>query len=346
MKVIKVLLLFFVLGLHQLVYAQDIHYSMFDMAPLYLNAGQTGLYEGTFRVGGIYRTQWQGASINTGRFSGFQTPSFYLDMPLSSPFVKKGNSRQWIGLGAYFLNDKVGAGQLTHVNGMLSLAYHIALGEEAKTHLSFGVRGGLSQRRIDATRLQFEDGIIQGGAGSYVPVTDNNLNDPTVSYADFSAGVNLRHNGEKISYQGGVSVNHLSRPKSQFLNEDSRIPLGIVAHVQAQGDLSEKLFVRPLLFYQFMARAQELNFQALFGYHLNETKDLTLLFGPGYRVGDAVIGRLGLEWKTLRFGFAYDFNASRLSNNGRAQAFEIGLSYIAKLVKEPTDRPILFCPRF
>lgn len=347
MKIINKLLFLSFLSLSPWLQAQDIHYSMFDLAPLSLNPAQTGYYEGTFRIGGVYRTQWQGASINTGNFSGFRTPSVYLDLPIASPFVKKNQShRQWIGAGLYFLNDKVGAGQLNNLNGMIALAYHIGLGAEANTRLSIGVRGGLTQHRIDATKLRFEDGIVQGGGTTYIPGIDNNLADPSASYADFSAGLMLSHRSQSFGYQVGVAANHLTRPKYQFLGNESRLPMGIVASAIFDISVGEKFLIRPLAFYQFMAKAQELNAQVLFGYHLNETKDLTLLFGPGYRLGDAIIGRLGLEWKGLRFGFAYDFNASRLSNNGRAQAFEVGLSYIVRIVREPLIKPILFCPRF
>jgi hypothetical protein len=49
----------------------------------------------------------------------------------------------------------------------------------------------------------------------------------------------------------------------------------------------------------------------------------------------------------LKVGVAYDVNMSGLNvatqGNG---AFEIGLSYIAKISKMPVVKPVLFCPRF
>ena len=35
--------------------AQDIHFTQFTMSPLTLNPGLTGKFEGTVRIGGIYR---------------------------------------------------------------------------------------------------------------------------------------------------------------------------------------------------------------------------------------------------------------------------------------------------
>jgi type IX secretion system PorP/SprF family membrane protein len=341
----KQILLWLTLSWFGVAQAQDIHYSMFDMAPINLNPAYTGAFAGTFRIGGIYRAQWPGLGTTTGNFSGYQTPSAYLDIPVA-PFSKKSPIRSWMGIGLSFTSDQVGLGDLSTLGGMLSLAYHISLSNTGNTRLSLGVKGGIVQQRIDASQLQFESGIIQGGSGTYVIVGDNTPADNSASYADFSAGALFTHMASKYDMQIGFSANHLSSPQYQFLGNEAKLPLGLIGSAIFNIQLGDKYVLRPMAFYQNMARAQELNLQALFGIHLNETKDFTLLFGGGYRVGDAAIGRVGLELKGLRFGFAYDFNASQLSNNGRAMGFEVGVSYIAKLYKNVVVKDILFCPRF
>ena len=83
-------------------------------------------------------------------------------------------------------------------------------------------------------------------------------------------------------------------------------------------------------------------------------KDITAYFGAGYRIFDAAIIRVGLDIKGFQFGFAYDINtnsnglsSSVFNNNNRGMAFEVALSYIAKLYKvPPVVRDVLFCPRF
>jgi hypothetical protein len=106
---------------------------------------------------------------------------------------------------------------------------------------------------------------------------------------------------------------------------------------------------------QLMAKVFEMNAQAVFVYHFNTTKDINLLFGPGYRIGDAAFGRVGFEYKGLALGVAYDFNLSNLSLSGnsnfngtnpRAMGFEFGLSYIAKIYKDIAVKEILYNPRF
>lgn len=343
----KQIVLWLMLGWIGVAQAQDIHYTMFDMAPLTLNPAQTGYYAGTFRVGGIYRGQWSGLSTNngisTGNFSGYQTPSAYLDIPFT--FSKRNPIRSWAGVGVSFLMDKTGMAGLTSTNGMLSLAYHLGLGATGNTRISFGLKGGMMQHRITASKLQFETGIIQGGGTTYVPTDENGISGST-SYMDFSAGLMVSHMASKWNMQIGFTANHLTRPKYQFLSTTSQLPMGFIGSAIFNVSLNDQFFIRPLAFYQYMANAQEANIQALLGIHLNEAKDLTFLVGPGYRVGDALVARIGLELKGLRAGFAYDFNASSLSNNGRAQGFEVGISYIAKLYRNPVVKEILFCPRF
>jgi type IX secretion system PorP/SprF family membrane protein len=341
----KQILFWLMLGWFGVAQAQDIHYSMFDMAPINLNPAYTGAFAGTFRIGGIYRAQWPGLGVSTGNFSGYQTPSAYLDIPFA-PIVKNNPIRNWMGVGLSFTSDKVGLGDLSTLGGMLSLAYHMSLSASGNTRLSIGAKGGIVQQRIDASTLQFESGMIQGGQGNYIPVGDNTPADNSASYGDFSAGLLFSHTASKFDMQVGFAANHLTQPKYQFLGNESKLPMGLIGNAIFNIRLGEKFLLRPMAFYQNMARAQELNLQALFGIHLNTTKDFTILFGGGYRVGDAAIGRIGLELKGLRFGFAYDFNASQLSNNGRAQGFEIGISYIAKLYKNVVVKEILFCPRF
>ena len=84
--------------------AQDIHFSQFGLSPLTLNPALTGAYEGTFRIGGIYRNQWSGI-VKSG---GYTTPSIYLDAPIVRGFGKN----DWLGAGLVVLQDKSGRGLL------------------------------------------------------------------------------------------------------------------------------------------------------------------------------------------------------------------------------------------
>ena len=78
--------------------AQDIHFTQFTYAPLSVSPAQTGLFEGTYRIGGLYRSQW-----NSGVKNGYQTPVLYVDLPIAG--LRK---QDWIGLGVNFARDAAG----------------------------------------------------------------------------------------------------------------------------------------------------------------------------------------------------------------------------------------------
>jgi hypothetical protein len=96
-RLLPVLLLWLSLGA---LSAQDIHYTLFNMAPLRTNPALTGAFEGTARIGGIYRGQW--FSVNGG--GDMHTPSFYIDAPI----IKGFRDRDWVGVGAVFVQDNAG----------------------------------------------------------------------------------------------------------------------------------------------------------------------------------------------------------------------------------------------
>lgn len=375
MKILKSLLLFFVVGFCTTSsQAQDIHYTMFDMAPLELNPAYTGYFAGTFRIGGIYRTQWAGLSItsisngsvpNTSGsqgFSGFQTPSAYIDVPFGFPKKKGAPIKSWAGVGISFYYDAVG--QVSNLAASLSLAYHLGLGQKGNTVLSFAVQGGILQHKL-GSNFVFEDQLLNGGAASQ----DANFLGGTKTMADFSGGLMLSHRGSKFGVEGAVSINHFTNPNYSLNTpqsddaDEARLPMTIIANLIFKIGLTKRLFLKPLFFFQNMLNttgkgeglsSYDLNGQLLLGIHFNDLQDITFYIGGGYRVsGDAII-RIGLDVKGLKFGFAYDINTQGqglsykafANTNNTGMAFEVALSYTAKIYKVPVIKDVLFCPRF
>lgn len=367
---LRIFLCAFLMLLIQDAKSQDMHFTMFDLAPLELNPANTGYFAGTFRIGGLYRTQWQGLSITSdgfnggGNFSGFQTPSAFIDVPFGIP--KKGNAgglRNWVGAGVSFYMDRVS--QLSNLSASLSLAYHLGLGMQGNTIISFGLQGGIAQYRIvDPTQLVFEDAILASGGGVVNPtLTSEVISNSNVTLPDFSGGIMVTHRSSKLGINGGISLNHFTSPEFSFLGGESRLPMTLISSFIMEYELTDKIQIKPLLLFhnqltpadgtQGGFSSYEFNFQVLGGYHFNEEKDITAYFGAGYRIFDAAIIRVGLDIKGFQFGFAYDINtntnglsSSVFNNNNRGMAFEVALSYIAKLYKVPVVRDVLFCPRF
>lgn len=326
------------------LFSQDIHFSHFTMSPLTLNPALTGAYEGTFRVGGIYRDQW--ASILENQF---RTPSIYVDAPIVRGFGKK----DWIGVGAYVLNDQAGSAALSNLTVMGSISYHLGMGAKGNTVLSLGVQGGIVQKKLNTNDLIFRD---QYSNGSFVGTSAEiaNFENTNISYPDFQAGLVLNtYLSSRFNLEFGGSVYHIAEPDNAFLVagtlDDDKLPRRYVGHARANIDFGKRSVLRPAVLYQMQAKASELNAQVMYGIHLNELRDMTLLFGAGYRPtdADAVVALFGFDYKGFKVGASYDVNLQGLNpvTNSRG-GFEVGLSYIARIYKSPVVKPILFCPRF
>ncbi len=333
--------------------AQDIHFSLFDMSPLTLNPALTGAYEGTARVGGIYRDQW--ASFLPNQFT---TPSFFIDAPIIRGFRKT----DWVGIGMLTVNDQAGTAKLKTTQNMLSASYHFALTKDAKTMLTLGVQGGSVQRSLDlqAQGLLFgdESELVGGQPGAS---EDRSIPNET-SFFDFGVGLMLRTQlDNQSSLDAGLAFGHITQPKYGFITsaipgEDGdaeRRPMTITAHAKYQTQLTDKWSIAPTVMLRNSGGATAINLQAWGSYLLKEDNpvedqpEVKLNFGAGYRFGDAAQALLGMDYGPLRVALSYDVNVSSLSEVSNFQGgFEVAAWYVFKIYKKPNTDPSILCPHF
>lgn len=322
------------------VLGQDLHFTQFNLAPLTVNPAFTGAFNGSVRLGGIYRDQWK---------STYSTPTFYMD----SPILKGFRELDWIGVGISIFQDQstsgyvpfapsgsVLEGQLTTGGLLGSAAYHLSLDDERNTVLTLGIQGGTLSRKIKG-EFRLEDQILNGGASQDIFPTED---DPT-TYLDVSGGLTLtgRTTGESF-YRVGLSVLHVNQPKNGVLNANrTSLPMRIVGYATYDYNFSDELLIIPSVLYQKIGPASELSVQGMLGYKLPE-QDMILKGGLGYRLGDALQVLIGLDYKDLRVGASYDVTVSDLASP--SNAFELGVAYIARIYKRPKVDPVIFCPRF
>lgn len=324
-------------------HTQDLHWTMFDMSPLTLNPAMTGAFQGTYRIGGIYRSQW-----NTF-VDGFTTPSFSVD----SPVLMLGE-RSWLGVGGVITNDEAGTNQMTTFSAKGAVAVHLSLDQKSTSVLSFGIIGGMIQRRLNTDALLFEEQIVFGGSNNPF---DNSVNggligqNPRSQFLDFGFGVKLNRRLNKMSDMTiGFSFNHFTSPESSLLTggDQYNLPVLFTSHGRFNTDLSAVWSLSAAMIFQRIASINEMGIQALWGYQLNKEKDITLRFGPGYRIidNDAIEAILQFDYRYLKLGLAYDFNVSSLSSISNGQGgFEIAASYIVRIFKKPKITPSILCPR-
>ena len=365
------------------VQAQDRHFTLFNFAPLVTNPAYTGAYEGTVRVGGIFRDQ----SLNIPGLSNvYLTQDFYVDAPLLN--VRK---RDWIGAGINIYNDVAGSFGLGYQTFHASVAYHLSLDSKNDNVLTLGIQGGTVSRSISGGRgrsIAYQDVIAidpqfdaqspfgnagTGGGGG------NAMDNPSSSFFDLGAGLLLKSKLNKATnIEFGFSLQHITRnfvlgdstgTRNTYSftdlgrdRDDFTIPTLFVLHGQYNVDLTDVWSLSPSFLFQQAKNQNEAVIQFLGGYKLlkREIRDdgrkgrlikdkdaPKIRFGLGYRLGDAMQVLLGFEKGDFRAGIGYDLTLSTLADaNGGNGAVEIAASYIFRIYKQPEVDPAILCPKF
>ncbi len=344
--------------------AQDIHFTQYNMSPLTLNPANTGGFEGTVRVGGIYRSQW----TSVLKSNQYETPALFVDAPIIRGFRRN----DWVGVGMSLFQDKVGAGALTHSATKLNAAYHLGFGKRGSTVLTIGAGYGQETYRLRATEdLLFGDAIEEFGGNpveskDWIALFDmaGDKGRIKTNYSDIDAGIALTSKLNKtMDFKLGFSIYHLGQPGFSFPRQGGtgpgpnpnptpstgnfKQPRRFVTHGTFNIKTNDRLTISPSFIFQTMNAQDEIMVQGLAGYLFDPEKDITLNAGVGYRLGDAVNILLGARKKNLTVGFAYDVNTSGLNNDTRNRGgFEIAANYIVKIYKKSVVKPKLLCPRF
>ncbi|MFN0176810.1 MAG: PorP/SprF family type IX secretion system membrane protein [Saprospiraceae bacterium] len=342
--------------------AQDIHFSQYNMSPMTLNPANIGNFEGTVRIGGIYRGQWASV-IGKG---AYKTPSLWADAPIIRGFRK----RDWVGIGLVFFSDKAGAGGLVHTAAKFGASYHLSLDKKGNAYLTIGGQYGQASRRLDPSKLQFEEGFLNptptGGYNSGAQVDFLNAKEAKSNWSDIDGGIVLRAKlNKRMDMSIGYAMYHIGEGKYGLVTSGSGGGTGTNTGTPSSSSdeiarrsvvtglfnikLNNKLSVGPSFIYQTMSGADEISLQALGSYVFNTEKDIDLHFGLGYRLsgGDAIYPMLGARYKNLRVGLAYDVNISDLNQVSNYRGgFEVAANYIIKIYKPAVVKTKVLCPRF
>jgi type IX secretion system PorP/SprF family membrane protein len=319
-------------------HAQDPHFSQFFASPLTLNPAYTGKFDGTFRLAANYRNQWP--TIN----NAFRTATASLDFPVLAKRLPEFDT--W-GVGILMLNDQSGNKILNNNYVSVSTAYHKGLDENGFHTLTIGFQGTFAAKRLDVSRADFEDELTALG---FTGVTSEVFNNPNVAINYFDLNAGLMYSGTTNGYNNfyfGASLYHLNRPKESFTGGNFTLNPRMTLHGGGYFPVGANKTFHSSFIYQRQGGASETVLGGAMAFDVNgdETNPINLYTGLWYRLKDAFIPYLGLEYGGFRFGFSYDLNNSSLNTatNTRGGA-EISLIYINK----PSDpgKKKLACPKF
>ena len=327
------------------VYGQDVQYSQFYSAPLYLNPAFTGSTKFT-RVGANYRSQWPALEAN------FVTMSAYADH-----FIDDKNS----GVGFLIQTDKEGLAGLRSTNLSAFYAYQLPITSEFTVRV--GASAGYVIRDINFSNLTFGDQFDANGfiAG---PTAEQFNTGAQKNYFDMSLGALLYSQNAWI----GVSNGHTTRPNQSLIGEESRLPMkwsvhagykfflksGVIDHGMYAEEQERSL--TPTVQYKHQGQFDQLDIGLYFTLE-------PIVIGAWYRgfpfknVGEfvnneAIVFLLGYSKRQkdniLNIGYSYDVTISKLgSSSGGAHEFSISYAWFTgDPRKPPKNVRQIPCPDF
>jgi type IX secretion system PorP/SprF family membrane protein len=318
--------------------AQDPNFSQFFASPLTLNPALTGKFNGVVRVAGNFRNQWPTI------LNAFETKTASIDFGILKNRLAEIDQ---LGVGILAVTDRAGDGVLVTNYGGLSLAYHKGLDENGYHQIGAGFQATLTSKRLDITKVKFGDQLTPlGFTGATSEIFSNKQ--ISVNYVDINAGV--LYTGSTNGYNSfyiGASMYHINRPKESFkggqylltarttLQAGGKIPMGPYNYIHFAANHS------------MQAKAHNTMVGGAFSYNVNQSEEnpTNVYIGSWYRLNDAVIPYIGLEFGGLHIGASYDVNTSALKAASNVKGgIEISLIYIKK--PSDPDAKKLNCPRF
>jgi type IX secretion system PorP/SprF family membrane protein len=324
--------------------AQDIHFSQFYENAILRNPALTGIFSGDYKAGVNYRNQWSNISVP------FQTVLASVESRIS---VNE-DVGDMLSFGVTATYDRAGSISFNSFQVYPAVNFNKALEDKHQSYLSTGFTAGYIQRSVDPNKMTFSSQYV-GGSYSSENGSGENITSVKSNYFDLGAGVSFNSSaGEfnNINYYIGAAAYHLNRPKVAFnsneafmrLNTkwngslgvqyliDNNLGLTMHANYSKQGNYQEVL-AGVLGSWRSVDPAAKLNF--------------TIYGGLFYRLNDAYIPTVKVDYKTYSFTVSYDINSSGLkSATNKMGGMELSFYSRGFLTKGLWAQDKTKCPRF
>jgi type IX secretion system PorP/SprF family membrane protein len=315
-------------------YAQDIHFSQYNLTPLLLNPANTGAYD-RFEAILNYKEQWSKISSSSGLYRTMMAAC-------DGRIFQKKQKTNCLSIGLSVYNDRASNGELNTNEINAYLSYHTKLSRTST--LGGGVFGGIAQKTILYEKFSWDEQYMNGSYNSSNSTGEKIYEDnQSVIYPGFGCGVLYKfEKGDKYSslnnFLGmnlGLSVSRINRPNYSFLSNE-RSNGKIVSHADFFiGIRNTKISLNPGLVYMAQNGAQEVFAGCFFRYRIFDESKFTglrknnsIVLGTHVRSKDAFVASVQLEISEYTFGVSYDMNISGLKTvtYGRG-GFEFSIRY-------------------
>ena len=312
---------------------QDIHFSQFFNTPYATSPGNIGVFDGDYRVAGVYRQQWRSVTKPYSTFGiGGDARNFL--------------GKQGLGAGAWLFNDRAGDSRLNTFHFSIGGSWTQRFGEGEEQSLTGGLQLGITSLSLDQSDLSFD---AQYNGFYYDPALDTGegFDRDAMTHPDVHLGVVYRYEpAPRQAIQLGLGLFNLTTPDIGFLGEPG-VPLDMrtAFHVLTQFPAGEKVDVLPMA--QYMAQGTFREFiiggQARIIQFEQYGLRRAIRFGAYYRAADAGYLLAGFDYDAWDFGISYDINLSDLvpASHGRGG---IELTAIWIMRKNPPLPRYKACP--
>lgn len=288
---------------------QDIHFTQFDAAPLYINPATAGVFRGDIRLSNNFRQQW--SSVATP----YQTIYGSVDFTVAREIFQS----DFFGVGVSFYNDQAGDSKLSTNQGNLTVSYTKALDAMDYHYLSMGIQGGWAQRSVSTSGLDWGD---EWDGMGFNNTTSEKVLDASMSFIDVSSGIHWFFSpNEYFRSSVGLALFHLNAPNVNFLGKEEKLFRKFVFHASSEmGAAGTNTFFVPKLFWSQQSVNRVIIAGADVKFMLKDASQITkefyemsLSIGGSYRFGDALIAHTRFNWAGFSLGISYDINLSDLA---------------------------------
>jgi len=354
-KVLQIFLLTFVVLRAS---AQDPHFSMFDMAPMYLNPALTGAFDGNYRASALFRGQW-GSVLQNESVPMYRTYTASVEFRTNKGFA----AGDAFGFGASFLGDQAGESKFGYNVGGISIAYHKSLNKDNTNYLAVGFSSQIYDQTIDYSQLQFGS---QWDGSAYNPLLPTNefLVDNKKLYWDVNAGLLWYMKlARRTNIYLGISAYHVNMPDISMLgNNNVKLNIKYTGTGGIEFPVTQRVSLQP----KFIVLSQGQSIETIlatdirFLFEEREPQGSNFHFGAMFRmvggdpnapwedkrlVPESVILDAGVDWQNITVSVAYDINVSQLIQATSSRgAFEVGVAYVGRWTRRGPQT--IYCPHF
>ncbi len=314
-------------------FAQDVQFSQFYAAPLYLNPAMTGATELT-RIGANYRNQWPGLNQSFNSYSAY-IDHYIFNINSGVGLILNGNRESQANLSTneigllYSYRLKVGIDKFLRVGGQVSY-----VGRDAFFgNLVFGTQIDIGQGLVNVmtdelngipidSRHRFLDysfGTLFTTQNIWLGVSAHHITQPNLSFVEGG----MSELPVKLSVQGGIrfalSNGGINNTFNNFYQERS-ISFAFNYKQQSpfnQLDIGTQLYLEPLvigLWYRGLPSK----------YNLPNNESIIAMMGVSLPTG-------------VDIGYSFDFTTSKLGLRNSGGAHEVSVRYTF-LWGDPKDR--------